>query len=156
MNTNTPKYDIIPEISMAWESRLRKLLDTQFRGFIRVLHGPPSRDRIAGKQPVVSVHLIEIEQAHNDTESWNLRLNYLLSAWVENPLDEQRLLERIRLDVDMNRTLVVRSIGHPKQTFQITPCHGLKVESAISFWNVMGWPVRASLQYTVSANKSAP
>lgn len=160
-----PRWAVIPEVSLAWEARFRRLLDGSFARYVRVLHGPPTRERTGGKLPLVAVHLFDINltdhaQIGKRTRSKgalrSLRLDYLFSAWAEEPLDEQRLLERIRLDIDADRNLLVSPAGLKPVTFPVTPRPSIKFEHAVSFWNTMGWPVKAALHYTVNVTSGPP
>jgi len=154
---------VIREVSLAWEDRLRKLFDRSFRKYVRVIHGPPSRERIGGKFPAVAVHLFDIhlteharvgkrhERRQETGDLRGLRLDYQFSAWVEEPLDEQLLLDRIRTDIDLDRTLVTIPTGGDPVKLTVAPKSSLKFDSAISFWSSMGWPSKVSLQYSVKA-----
>ncbi|MCP4680114.1 MAG: DUF4255 domain-containing protein [Deltaproteobacteria bacterium] len=157
--------EVIREVSVAWEERLRLLFDKSFRKYVRVVQGPPSRDRIGGKLPLVAIHLFDIhltEHAHvtkrhqraapKKGDLRGLRLDYQFSAWTEEPLDEQLLLDRIRGDIDLDRTLTVKPAGRGGFKLNITPKPSLKFENAISFWSTMGWPPKVSLQYSVRAS----
>ena len=154
---------VIRQVSLAWEDRLRGLFDASFRKYVRVLHGPPSRDRVGGRLPLVAVFLFDIhltdhgvigrphERRTRTGDLRGLRLDYQFSAWTEEPLDEQLLLDRIRADVDRNRSLPVNLPERPELRLAISPKPSLKFENVVSFWNSMGWPHKVSLQYSVNA-----
>ncbi len=153
---------VIREVSRAWEERLRRVFDASFRKYIRILQGPPSRDRIGGKLPLVAVHLFDIHltehaqivkrharPAPKKGDLRGLRLDYQFSAWTEEPLDEQLLLDRVRAEIDLDRTLTIKPPGRGAFKLNIAPKPSLKFENAISFWSTMGWPPKVSLQYSV-------
>ena len=154
---------VIREISLAWEERLRRVFDGSFRKYIRVVHGVPSRERIGGKLPAVAVHLFDInlteharvgkrlDSKRQRGDLRGLRLDYQFSAWVEDALDEQLLLDCIRTDIDMDRTLVASPGGGASLSFSIDPKPSIKFDSSISFWSSLGWPPKVSLQYSVRA-----
>ena len=161
-----PTFDaVLREVSLAWEDRFRALFDSSFRKYIRILHGPPSRDRIGGKLPMVAIHLFDIhltEHAQTSTrhrrqirrigDLRGLRMDYQFSAWAEEPLDEQLLLDRIRSDVDVKRTLDVSPADGEAFQLSISPKPSLKFENTIAFWSSMGWPPKVSLQYSVKGS----
>jgi hypothetical protein len=153
---------LIKDVSQAWEERLRGLFDSSFRRYVRILHGPPSKDRVGGKMPLVSIHLVDIHLTEHaratargrkpqpgSGDLRGLRLDYQFSAWTDDPLDEQLLLDKIRNNVDLERRLHVESHEKPPLDLQISTKQGLKLESSISFWSTMGWPPKVSLQYSV-------
>lgn len=158
-----PTRTAIRDVSLAWEERLRQLFDRSFRKYVRVLQGAPSRDRIGGKLPLVAIHLFDIhltEHARMTTsrdrkkvvgDLRGLRLDYQFSAWAEEPLDEQLLLDQVRNDIDLNRILHVAPPDCPPFDLTISAKPSLKFDAAISFWNSMGWPPQVSLQYSVKA-----
>jgi hypothetical protein len=155
---------VIRQVSLAWEDRLRGLFDDAFRKYVRVLHGAPTRERIGGKLPLVAVYLFDIHLTEHARvgKPWELRamtgamrglrLDYQFTAWTEEPLDEQLLLDRIRNDLDMNRSLDV-AIPDDREPLRlgVSPKPSLKFENIVSFWNSMGWPPKVSLQYSVKS-----
>ncbi len=165
MEVSEHSRTVIRAVSLAWEDRLRRVFDQSFRKYVRVLQGPPSRDRIGGKLPLVAVHLFDIHltehaqitkrherAAAKKGDLRGLRLDYQFSAWTEEQLDEQLLLDCIRCDIDLDRTLTVRPTGRGAFKLHIAPKPSLKFENAISFWSTMGWPPKISLQYSVRAS----
>ena len=154
----------IREISLALEERLRALFERSFRKHVRIIHGAPARDRVGGKTPAVSIHLFDIHLTEHaptgkrhERLDWTgdlrgLRLDYQLTAWTEEPLDEQALLDRIREDIDLNRILELSTPGGGAHKLGIAPRPSLKFENAVSFWSTMGWPPKVSLQYSVKSS----
>ena len=163
MEVNEATWAVIREVSLAWEDRLRRLFDSTFRKYVRVLHGAPTRDRVGGKLPLVAVHLFDIhlteharigkrhERKPTAGDLRGLRLDYQFSAWTEDPLDEQLLLDRIRTSVDTDRVLDVKSTARPAFRLGIAAKPSLKFENTVSFWSTMGWAPKVSLQYSVRA-----
>lgn len=162
MEVNNSYQPLIREVSLAWENRLRDVFDASFRKYVRVLHGPPSRDRVGGKLPLVAVSLFDIHLAehgqvvnrhgakHKRTgDLRGIRLDYQFSAWAEETLDEQLLLDCIRGDLDLNRILEVKPAKGEPFNLGISPKPSLKFENTISYWSTMGWPPKVSLQYSV-------
>jgi len=158
MSSNTGSLSFA-DVSRALEARLRVSFDKRFQRYVRIVHGPPKRDRIGGKLPAVAVHLFEVHfteyaktgrRGAEAGRNRGARLDYMISAWAEDPIDEQRLLDRIRSELDMDRTLVVPRAGGEQHRCSILVRQGLKLDSAISFWNSIGQPVQASLLYAVS------
>jgi hypothetical protein len=154
-----PRPTAMHRVSLAWEARLRALFDSSFRRYVRVLHGPPTRERVGGKLPLVAIHLFDIQlteyartgkRPRAGGRQRGLRLEYCFSAWAEEALDEQLLLDHIRFDLDANRNLSVENDGHPAHNCPVTPKPSLKLENAISFWSAIGSPTRASLHYSVT------
>jgi len=154
----------IRRVSLAWEERLRKLFDASFRKYVRVLHGAPTRERIGGKLPLVAVYLFDIHLTEHARvgKRWQLRamkgsmrglrLDYQFTAWTEEALDEQLLLDHIRNDLDMNRSLEVVPPDEDKPLqLGVSPKPSLKFENMVSFWSTMGWPPKVSLQYSVKS-----
>jgi hypothetical protein len=156
-------WAVIRAVSLAWEDRLRTLFDGTFRKYVRLLHGAPSRDRVGGKLPLVAVHLFDIhlteharlgkrhERREVGGDLRGLRLDYQFTAWTEEPLDEQLLLDRIRTDVDTDRSLHISPPGRNPFQVNVSPKPSLKFENTISFWSTMGWAPKVSLQYSVKA-----
>jgi len=155
---------VIRRVSLALEARLRRLFDASFRKYVRVLHGPPSRDRVGGRLPLVAVHLFDIHLTEHARigKPWELRamkgdlrglrLDYQFTAWTEEALDEQVLLDRIRNDMDLDRFLEIpEGDGGEPLRLGVSPKPSLKFENAVSFWNSMGWPPKVSLQYSVKS-----
>lgn len=149
----------IRDVSMAWENRLRKLCDGSFQNHIRILHGPPSKDRIGGRMPLVSVYLLELHlsekakvgrgKASSAGDVRGVRLDYQISAWTDEPLDAQLLLDRIRADIDGDRKLHVEPTESEPFSLTVTPRPSMKLETGLSFWNTLGWPPQVALQYSV-------
>lgn len=159
VEVKSPGRAVISDVSLAWEARLRKIFDSSFKRYVRVLHGPPTRERVGGKLPLVALHLFDIQlteyaktgkQPRSVGQQRGLSLDYVLSGWAEEPIDEQLLLDRIRFDLDAERSLTVKPAGRPTLTYPVRPRPSLKLENAISFWNAMGSPPRASLLYAVT------
>jgi hypothetical protein len=157
-------HAIISSVSQAWEHRFRILFDESYSKYVRIIHGPPTRDRIGGKLPLVAVYLFDIHLIENapnvshhrrravSGDLRGMRLDFQFTAWTDEALDEQILLDKIRTDVDTNRLLTVIRPNEESLRLGVSPKPSLKFENSISLWSAMGWPPKISLQYSVKAS----
>lgn len=163
MEVMAASQTVISDVSMGWEARLRAIFDGSFKRYVRVVHGAPTRERIGGKLPLVAVHLFDLRLAdyaqiirrpETGGKQRGLQLDYMLSAWAEEAVDEQLLLDHIRYDLDARRTLELGSAKNNGWSYPVLPKPSLKLENAISFWSAMGSPLKAALQYAVNVTST--
>lgn len=114
------------------EARLRDV----FLKEIHLIHGAPTKENLAGKQPAVSLALFRMAQPR----SGGLRLGFVVSAWSERAEEEHELLGVLH---DLVRDGTLSGALGTKATLKMAESYDFDLLHR--FWSSHGHPVRASL-----------
>ncbi len=103
---------------------------------IHLVHGAPTKENLAGKQPAVSLALFRLAQPR----SGGLRLGFVVSAWSSRAEEEHELLGVLH---DLLRGAKFDDKSERRATLKVAESHDFDLLHR--FWSSHGHPVRASI-----------